>query len=84
MCTELEHVDMSHKLELVWKQEKQMLSLSASLMVDIHATNWYIFMHRNLFVDLFKFYKFLFWLSVYTDNAKYNTNNKHQDVSINL
>ena len=26
---------------------------------------WYIFMHRALYGDLLKFYKFLFWLSVF-------------------
>ena len=47
------------------------------LVLDCHWRNtlhqyyiqvWYIFMRRILFGDVFEFYKFLFWLSVYLYN----------------
>ena len=52
---------------------------SKQLVIDCHWSNtlesyciqiWYIFMHRILFGDLLKLYKFLFWLSVYNGRKK--------------
>ncbi len=49
---------------------------SKQLVTDCHWSNtlkqyyiqiWFFFMHRILFGDVFKFYKFLFWLSVWYD-----------------